>query len=145
MTTPSPAPITARESLEALRMERDAIHLYEGLAAREKDPARADVMRSIADDERRHAAVWERHLREAGHDVPKPGGPGMRVRFTLLVAGLMGTKSVADLVRAMEGNEERRYARGGVVVRVDDHHDPERLVHASNLQRRHPERVAAAL
>ena len=112
MTTPSPAPITAKESLEALRMERDAIHLYEGLAAREKDPARADVMRSIADDERRHAAVWERHLREAGHDVPKPGGPGMRVRFTLLVAGLMGTKSVADLVRAMEGDEERRYARG---------------------------------
>ncbi len=112
MTTAAPDPITVKESLTALRMERDATRLYEGLAAREKDPARADVMRTIADDERRHAATWERRLREAGTDVPPPGRTGLRVRFVLVVAGLLGTRAVADLVRAMEGDEERRYARG---------------------------------
>ena len=105
-------PAAVKESLAALRLERDAIHLYDGLAAREKDPARVAVMRSIADDERRHAATWERRLRDAGADVPAGGGPGIRVRFVLVVAGLLGTKAVADLVRTMEGNDERRYARG---------------------------------
>jgi VIT1/CCC1 family predicted Fe2+/Mn2+ transporter len=109
---PSPDPVTLDDSLTALRLERDAVRLYDGLAAREKDPARAEVMRAIAADERRHAATWERRLRAAGADVPAAGGPGIRVRFVLLVAGVLGTKAVADLVRAMEGNDERRYARG---------------------------------
>ncbi len=108
----APSSTTPQESLAALRMERDAIHLYDGLAAREKDPARADVMRSIAEDERRHAATWERRLRDAGVDVPAPGRPGPRVRLILVVAQVMGTRAVADLVRSMEGNDERRYARG---------------------------------
>jgi VIT1/CCC1 family predicted Fe2+/Mn2+ transporter len=105
-------PAALAESLTALRMERDAVHLYDGLAAREKDAARSGVMRSIAEDERRHAAVWERRLRDAGADVPAPRGPGIRVRFILAVARVMGTKGVADLVRSMEGDDERRYARG---------------------------------
>ncbi len=144
MTPTTPATITADESLEALRMERDAIHLYDGLAAREKDPGRAEVMRTIAEDERRHAAVWERHLRDAGHEVPRAGGPGARVRFTLAVAGLLGTKAVADLVRAMEGNEERRYARGAPPAEAS--HAPAAAGHAPDVmaamaadERRHAE------
>ena len=112
MTKPPPAPLTLDESRTALRLERDATLLYEGLAAREKDPARADVMREIAVDERSHADFWERRLRDAGAAVPAAGGPSLRVRFVLLVAGFLGTKAVADLVRSMEGDEERRYARG---------------------------------
>jgi VIT1/CCC1 family predicted Fe2+/Mn2+ transporter len=109
------APLDAaslRETTQALRMERDAIHLYDGLAARERDPDRAAVMRSIAEDERRHAALWERRLLEAGATVPGPRGPAARTRFILLVARLLGTRAVADLVRTLEGNDERRYARG---------------------------------
>jgi VIT1/CCC1 family predicted Fe2+/Mn2+ transporter len=33
------------------------------------------------------------------------------MRFILVVARLLGTKAVADLVRTLEGNDERRYAR----------------------------------
>jgi VIT1/CCC1 family predicted Fe2+/Mn2+ transporter/rubrerythrin len=113
MTKPLPLdPATLRETTVALRMERDAIHLYDGLAKMERDPHRAEAFRTIAADERRHADVWEGRLREAGVAIPPPGGPGPRMRFILVVARLLGTKAVADLVRTLEGNDEQRYARG---------------------------------
>jgi VIT1/CCC1 family predicted Fe2+/Mn2+ transporter/rubrerythrin len=93
-------------------MERDAIHLYDGLARMERDPHRAEAFRTIAADERRHAAVWEDRLREAGVALPKHDGPGPRMRFILLVARVLGTRAVGDLVRTLEGNDERRYAKG---------------------------------
>jgi VIT1/CCC1 family predicted Fe2+/Mn2+ transporter len=34
------------------------------------------------------------------------------MRFILLVARVLGTRAVADLVRTLEGDDERRYARG---------------------------------
>ncbi len=113
MTTPLlPDSAAIQESLTALRMERDAIHLYDTLAGMEKDPSRAEAFRTIAADERRHAEIWERRLRDAGVDVPRPGRPGPRMRFILLVARIMGTRAVGDLVRTLEGNDERRYAKG---------------------------------
>jgi len=105
-------PGDVRESLEALVLEREAIVLYDGLAAIERDPRRADAFRLIAADERRHAGVWERRLREAGVDVPAGGRVRLRVRFVLLLARIMGTRAVADMVRALEGDDERRYAKG---------------------------------
>ncbi len=114
-TTPPPAAISPshlRESLDGLRLEREAIHLYDGLAAIEKVAARAEAFRSIAADERRHAGVWERRLRESGATVPSGAPIRLRVRFVLLIARIMGTRAVADLVRALEGDDERRYARG---------------------------------
>ncbi len=101
-----------QETTVALRMERDAIHLYDGLARIERDPHRAEAFRTIAADERRHAQVWEGRLRDAGVALPPPGGPGPRMRFILVVARLLGTRAVADLVRTLEGDDERRYARG---------------------------------
>ena len=50
--------------------------------------------------------------RVGGHDVPPTSsGPRPRVRFIILVARLFGTRSVADLVRALEGDEEELYDR----------------------------------
>jgi len=112
MTTPLPLDAAAmRQTTTALRMERDAIHLYDGLARIERDPHRAEAFRTIAADERRHAQVWEGRLRGAGVAIPAPGGPGPRMRFILVVARLLGTRAVGDLVRTLEGNDERRYAR----------------------------------
>lgn len=105
-------PAVLRETTAALRMERDAIHLYDGLARMERDPHRAEAFRTIAADERRHAGVWEGRLRDAGVAVPPPAGPGPRMRFILVVARVLGTRAVADLVRTLEANDERRYARG---------------------------------
>jgi len=82
-TTPTPAAISPshlRESLEGLRLEREAIHLYDGLAAIEK-AGLAPGFRSIAADERRP--------RRVGASPAEPGPPAerrpdpLRVRFVL--------------------------------------------------------------
>lgn len=103
------APDTA-QSLANLRLERDAILLYDALAAIEKDPDRAGAFRRIAANERRHADVWARKLSEAGVDVPPaPTRARPRVAIIVLLARLFGTRAVSDLVTALEGDEEEIY------------------------------------
>jgi vacuolar iron transporter family protein len=97
------------QSLENLKLERDAIVLYEALAAIEKDPRRAAAFGHIADNERRHAAIWADRLRELGATVPAPGRPRARIRFIIALARVFGTRFVSDLVKALEGDEEAIY------------------------------------
>src|SRR6478672_10030377 len=87
-------PIDVERSLDNLKLERDAIVLYDSLATIEKDPHRADAFRRIAGNERRHADIWATRL---------------RVRFIIVAARLLGTAAVADLVKALEGDEEAAY------------------------------------
>jgi vacuolar iron transporter family protein len=103
--TPDPA-----QSLANLRLERDAILLYDALGEIEKDPSRAAAFHRIAANERRHADIWAGKLRETGTEVPPlPTRPRMRVSFIILVARLFGTRAVSDLVTALEGDEEEIY------------------------------------
>ena len=107
------APIDTATSLENLKLERDAIVLYDALARIEKDPRRAAAFERIADNERRHAEIWATKLTELGADVPPPAGPRPRVRFIILAARLFGTRAVSDLVKALEGDEEAIYDAQG--------------------------------
>src|SRR5262245_10497604 len=94
----------ARErSLANLKLERDAIVLYERLGALDRDPERARAFRAIAANERRHAEIWATRLRDAGVDVPPSGPPRLRVRFVVAVARVFGRRAVSDLVRTMGG------------------------------------------
>jgi VIT1/CCC1 family predicted Fe2+/Mn2+ transporter len=102
-------PIDIKTSLENLKLERDAIVLYDALATIERDPTRASAFQRIAGNERRHAEIWATKLRETGADVPADGRPRARIRFIILVARLFGTNAVADLVKALEGDEEATY------------------------------------
>lgn len=107
-------PIDVEQSLDNLKLERDAIVLYDALASIEKDPRRAGAFQRIASNERRHADVWAGKLTELGATVPPTDGPRLRVRFIILAARLLGTAAVADLVKALEGDEEELYdAQGG--------------------------------
>jgi len=98
-----------KQSLENLKLERDAIVLYDALAAIERDVRRKAAFATIAGNERRHADIWAKRLEAEGHTVPPPGPPRVRVRFIILLARLFGTRRVADLVRALEGDEEALY------------------------------------
>jgi VIT1/CCC1 family predicted Fe2+/Mn2+ transporter/rubrerythrin len=97
------------QSLENLRLEQDAIALYEALATIERDPRRASAFRTIAGNERRHADVWAGKLRELGATAPDPPRPRLRVRAIIAIARLFGTHAVRDMVQALEGSEEEAY------------------------------------
>jgi vacuolar iron transporter family protein len=98
------------QSLANLRLERDAILLYDALSTIERDEARASAFRRIASNERRHADVWATKLREGGVDVPPATTrPRPRVAVIILLARLFGTRAVSDLVTALEGDEEEIY------------------------------------
>jgi VIT1/CCC1 family predicted Fe2+/Mn2+ transporter len=99
-----------RRSLENLRLERDAIVLYDSLSRIEKDQRRADAFRRIAANERRHAEIWATRLAALGAHVPEAAAPRLRVRFIIALARIFGTRAVSDLVRALEGDEEEAYA-----------------------------------
>lgn len=101
--------VDVQQSLANLKLERDAIVLYDALAAAEKDPRRAAAFRHIAGNERRHADIWASKLREQGVAVPPADGPRPRVRFIIWLARLFGTRAVADLVQALEGDEQEAY------------------------------------
>jgi VIT1/CCC1 family predicted Fe2+/Mn2+ transporter/rubrerythrin len=97
------------QSLENLRLEQDAIALYDALATIDRDPRRAAAFRHIAANERRHADIWASRLRELGATVPPPARPRARVRFIILAARLLGTRAVSDLVKSLEGDEVEIY------------------------------------
>src|SRR5437762_5306245 len=99
-----------QRSLENLKLERDAILLYDALAALEKDEKRATAFRTIAGNERRHADIWANKLRDQGADVPPAAGPRARVRLIMVLARVLGTRAVSDLVQALEGDEEEAYS-----------------------------------
>jgi VIT1/CCC1 family predicted Fe2+/Mn2+ transporter len=101
--------IDLEQSIANLRLERDAIALYESLARIEKNPSRASAFRTIAANERRHAEVWSDKLRDLGAPIPRQTGPRARVRVIVLLARLFGTHFVRDLVQALEGDEEDLY------------------------------------
>lgn len=110
LETPLLDPADQRRSLENLKLERDAIVLYEGLSRIEKDARRAAAFRSISANEKRHADIWAERLRAGGVDVPEAGPASARVRLIVGLARVFGTNAVSGLVRALEGDEEELYA-----------------------------------
>jgi VIT1/CCC1 family predicted Fe2+/Mn2+ transporter/rubrerythrin len=101
--------VSIAQSLENLKLEQDAIVLYDALARIEKDPRRAAAFRHIAHNERRHAEIWAQRLEELGASVPPPARPRMRIRVIILIARVFGTRAVSELVQSLEGDEESTY------------------------------------
>lgn len=103
-----PDPVTARKWRDLLQSERDAAALYDRIAATEKGE-RATILRELAEVERRHARHWEERLREAGLDVPVPGGPGLRTRLLGATARYGSSKAVLRMVERAERSDAGVY------------------------------------
>lgn len=99
---------TAKKWKDLLASEREAAHLYDSLAAGERGE-RADILRELADVERRHAAHWEDRLREAGESVPAPAGPGLRTRTMGLAAKRISLDAVLPLIERAERSDAGLY------------------------------------
>ena len=109
MTTSAPDPRELAHGLANLKLERDAVALYEALAAQESDVVRKDAFHAIASNERRHAFIWASRVQALGGDVPEHSQPRWRVRAIMFAARVFGTKSVSGMVKALEGDELEMY------------------------------------
>jgi VIT1/CCC1 family predicted Fe2+/Mn2+ transporter len=88
--------------------ERDAIALYEGLAAVDDDAHRSRVLNHMAGAERRHAETWRQKLEGAGVPVPE-GSPSLRTRFLLWLARRFGVRAVLPWVIMGESADIKKY------------------------------------
>jgi VIT1/CCC1 family predicted Fe2+/Mn2+ transporter len=92
---------SAKRWREMLASEREAAALYDGLAGAESGE-RADILRELAEVERRHAAHWESRLREAGFEVPAPGPAGLRTRLVTGAAHRLSLDAVLPIIERAE-------------------------------------------
>ena len=115
-------PATIERWRASRQEELDAEAIYRALASSEDDPERASVFVGLADDERRHAAHWERRLREAGID-PGPSRPGQRARVLSKLAGDFGDTVVAPIMREREKLSTEAYlGESGEFARDEERH-----------------------
>lgn len=151
---------TTGDAVERLRQawegEIRARHLYEILAAREKNPVRAEVIREIAAAEARHRAKVEDRLRELGVAVPDPS----TVRLSAWMRLQARVAPTERLLAAMEVREEEeitdRYRRStgdpatdevllGIRVDEQEHAIQLQLIQAEAKGERPPTPVEARL
>jgi VIT1/CCC1 family predicted Fe2+/Mn2+ transporter len=127
----APDAATLRRWRDLLASEREAATLYDRLA----DAAggeRAEILRELADVERRHAAHWEDRLRSAGAQVPAPGAPGVRTRLLTATARRLSLDAVLPLIERAEKSGAGLYDA-----------DPDAAAGMASDERRHARTLAA--
>jgi VIT1/CCC1 family predicted Fe2+/Mn2+ transporter len=87
--------------LENRQEEIDSQFQYLAMADGERRANVADVYRRLAAIEDKHAAFWERHLREAGHEL-EPRRPSTRARILAWLARRAGAGSILPTIAASE-------------------------------------------
>ncbi|HEX6488773.1 MAG TPA: VIT1/CCC1 transporter family protein [Candidatus Dormibacteraeota bacterium] len=90
--------------LQAWRGEIEARTIYEILAERERDPARANILRRLAAGEAKHRERLEARLVELGHPAPDPATVRIS-RFARLQARLAPIERVLMAREAAEQDE----------------------------------------
>ncbi len=93
---------------ENWRAEADAIFLYEKMAASEKDSARAEIFRRLAQTEAKHRTFWEQKLQAAGAAIPRPRVSWRSRMFGWLAKGF-GPDLVLPSLTAVEQNASSAY------------------------------------
>jgi VIT1/CCC1 family predicted Fe2+/Mn2+ transporter len=90
-------------ALEIQRREVDEYHIYVRLAKLCGDPHNAEVLRSIGEAEKRHAAFWKE---KTGVD---PSPKRSRIFFTLFLARFLGLTFTLKRMEKREGTASRDY------------------------------------
>ncbi|MFZ4617284.1 MAG: VIT1/CCC1 transporter family protein [Rectinemataceae bacterium] len=93
-----------------LQAEREAVWLYEGMVAAEKNETLAGIYQRLAETEKRHATTWENRLVEAKVTIV-PFKPGIRSRILRSMAKKNGAQAVVPLVAAIEAQAAASYAK----------------------------------
>ena len=88
--------------------EADAAFLYLALAGQEPDPVRKEVFIKLAGVEERHVQMWEKLLREHGHQVGR-ARPSFNARVRAWAGRRFGTRLLLPLLLREEGQEVKGY------------------------------------
>lgn len=99
------ARVRYRENVQA---EVDGAALYHALAQAEKRPELSSVYRQLAEEEEKHARLWEEKLRAMGEKIA-PARPSGRIRFLGWLAKRFGPGLVLPTIVSMEQVDSRRY------------------------------------
>src|SRR5690349_16112087 len=99
--TPASAASDVARWLENRQEEIDSQFQYLAMADGEPRANVADVYRRLAAIEDKHAAFWERHLREAGRELG-PRRPSARARILGWLARRVGAGSILPTIAASE-------------------------------------------
>ena len=89
--------------------ELESADLYRTLAEMSEDDRRRQVLNALAASEERHAAHWERVLREHGVTQLRRPSPSMRTRILSFLARRFGAKAVLPFVLRLEAADAAKY------------------------------------
>jgi VIT1/CCC1 family predicted Fe2+/Mn2+ transporter len=106
--TPPATPDDIRRYRRNYQDEVDGVRLYQLLSDAEDDPNLKELYLRLATSELRHRELWERKLREAGVEPPRPK-PSFRVRALGFLARRFGAQSVSPMVMRMEMSATSMY------------------------------------
>ncbi len=96
-------PHAARIAMRAQQVEITESEIYRRLAEATREPKNARVLRSIGEQEKRHAAIWRKR---AGAEA-RPSG--LKVFWVVLLARLLGLTFVLKRMERKEGTGSRYY------------------------------------
>jgi VIT1/CCC1 family predicted Fe2+/Mn2+ transporter len=137
--------VAARSDLERFRANRqdeiDSAWQYRAMAEAEPDDAVARVYRDLASVEEKHAAFWERQLREAGVE-PGPASPSWRARVLAWAARRLGARIVLPTIAEHEAARRNDYAAQRETAAT--HMTTEERTHARVLQTMRARRTGVA-
>lgn len=97
-----------RRFRENLQGELDGIAVYRAMSEAEKKPPLKVLYRKLAENEVKHAAVWEQKLRDAGVD-PSRMSPSWRARVLCWAAARLGPSFVAPTMAGSERASRTMY------------------------------------
>jgi len=88
--------------------ERSSLWMYEALAAADRVPARAALLRELAAYEKRHATIWADLLQKLGRSIPRDHR-SVEHRLVVTMAHLLGVGMVLPLVHRAEVDGIAKY------------------------------------
>ncbi len=91
-----------------LQKEVDGSYLYDILSASEKQPAMAELYHRLALSEQKHAAAWQKQLKDAGQDLPLPK-PAWRARTLGFLAKRFGARFILPTLTGGEQADSSAY------------------------------------
>lgn len=88
--------------IESWAEEKRSAYLYRIVAEKEAGTPRQALFNELAHEAENQAAIWERHVREAGRAVPEQFLPDVRTRLVATLVRSLGVRPLRGVLAAMK-------------------------------------------